>query len=360
VSNPGMFLEIRREATAKIGASFLLFCTFASIACVFLTLPQDFGPIEIDVDHLTQIAAMASSLVFLLAGVRVFYDPRSGYVLGLLGGFLALPWFVRLELSFGYRFTNSWIALNLPDGGYRGANDFLVFAKCKIVAVALTIIVVISSALHLLPASWTFRNSPIRERTWPAFATCFLALAIWYGTSVTPYRIPYIVDAVWPELEILHVEKHGIQFREVGISAARNSEFYIWRNNRRWFQYRFGTSTGRGTIPNDIRPRMPAVLQSLQLRSFQTLTATALRSWNDEGWYVLMGRSRVYAFTKGTPPPREVAELFYEIENLPATESWQGDLKDVCLGFCYDPLAGLGFMFVNDRCHTDAHETHCE
>jgi hypothetical protein len=25
-------------------------------------------------------------------------------------------------------------------------------------------------------------------------------------------------------------------------------------------------------------------------------------------------------------------------------------MKDVCLGFCYDPISALGFIYANDRC----------
>ena len=33
--------------------------------------------------------------------------------------------------------------------------------------------------------------------------------------------------------------------------------------------------------------------------------------------------------------------------------------KDVCFGFCYDPLAGLGIVYLNDRC-ADRNGTRCK
>jgi len=46
--------------------------------------------------------------------------------------------------------------------------------------------------------------------------------------------------------------------------------------------------------------------------------------------------------------------VFHEIEGLHPTAEWgRYSINDVCLGFCYDPLAGLGFIFAADRCRTD-------
>jgi DNA-directed RNA polymerase specialized sigma24 family protein len=69
----------------------------------------------------------------------------------------------------------------------------------------------------------------------------------------------------------------------------------------------------------------------------------ALRSWNAEGWYVVLQDSRLLAFTSEyrTTPPKEITDLFEEMEKLPASQEEAFVLRDVCLGFCYDPVAGL-------------------
>ena len=77
----------------------------------------------------------------------------------------------------------------------------------------------------------------------------------------------------------------------------------------------------------------------------------AFRSWNAEGWYVVLKDSRLLAFTTeyGTAPPEEVTRLFSEFEKQPVAEQRPIAARDVCLGFCYDPIAGLGFSIVDQR-----------
>ena len=73
--------------------------------------------------------------------------------------------------------------------------------------------------------------------------------------------------------------------------------------------------------------------------------------WNAEGWFIVLKDSRVLAFTSeyGTSPPREITALFHEIEQLPASSERQFEVRDVCLGFCYDPVAALGFTVLSQR-----------
>jgi hypothetical protein len=58
------------------------------------------------------------------------------------------------------------------------------------------------------------------------------------------------------------------------------------------------------------------------------------------------------AYTKENrfTPPQEVTDLFDELEKVPRTNESSEDRKDVCLGFCYDPLSGLGALYANHRC----------
>jgi len=45
----------------------------------------------------------------------------------------------------------------------------------------------------------------------PVLAICTLAALFWYAVSVSPYRIPLIVDLASAKLTLLHVEKKGSQ-----------------------------------------------------------------------------------------------------------------------------------------------------
>jgi hypothetical protein len=213
---------------------------------------------------------------------------------------------------------------------------------------------------RLLPAKWTLRKVPVRERTWPAVVVCFLVITSWYSISASPYRIPLIADGAPPELIVLHVEKDGIQFHETAVGASRDGRIYVQRNDRRLFQYRFLASESVGMMPETITARVHTLAQSAQLRELRTAPAVALRSKNAEGWYVRTGH-KVLAFTSeyGTLPPREVVDLFRDLESAAVPGKELRTVNDVCLGFCYDPLAGLGLDNLNDRC-AERDGTRCE
>lgn len=111
------------------------------------------------------------------------------------------------------------------------------------------------------------------------------------------------------------------------------------------------------------RKQLPSVrelAQSAQLRDMRTAPAVALRNKNAEGWYVLIGR-RVLAFTTEyeTQPPREIVDLFHELESVAPPEKELRTVNDICMGSCYDPLAGLGLENMNDRC-SERNGTRCK
>jgi hypothetical protein len=93
--------------SVKLKTATVFFFAGVGVSCALFKIPRDFGPIGIDTVHLAQIAAMASPILFLIAGVRLFYNPRSGDILGLVAGVVALPWFVWLERVFRLNMTNS-------------------------------------------------------------------------------------------------------------------------------------------------------------------------------------------------------------------------------------------------------------
>jgi hypothetical protein len=48
-------------------------------------------------------------------------------------------------------------------------------------------------------------------------------------------------------------------------------------------------------------------------------------------------------------PPEEIRVLFRAIEKLPVSEEQVHGIQDVCMGYCYDPVAALGFSILQQR-----------
>jgi hypothetical protein len=169
------------------------------------------------------------------------------------------------------------------------------------------------------------------------------------------------VDAVSPELTLLHVEKNGSQFHETGISIFEKGQVYLSQNDRRLFQYRFSVRIGSVVLSQDATTREAAFALAEELANSNTAPPVPLHSTNAEGWYARTKHRHVLAFTTedATPPPPKLVSLFRALQSaVPATDHW-GDEKDICFGFCYDPLAGLGIMYMNERC-TDRNGTRCK
>ena len=332
---------------AKFATSGVFLCSAISIVWLLLGVAPGYRPV-------TVVAALVG---LALASVGLFPKPRVGYCLGMVSGMVALHWFVGIEFRY-FPALNSWIAFNLPGDNPYLASDIHA-AILKILFAAAVLAATLCSITRLLPAKWVLRNVPLRERTWPPIAACFLLVGLWYLVSASPYRIPLIADGVQPELAMLHVEKHGAQFHETAVTAYRDGKLYVRRNDRRFFQYEFASLRGSGTVPDAISPRVHLLVQSSQLLDMRTPPAIALREKNAEGWYIRINRT-VLAFTTeyGTKPPREIVDLFHDLEAASPDEKHVDTIRDVCMGFCYDPLAGLGIVNMNDRC-TDQNGTRC-
>jgi hypothetical protein len=290
--------------------------------------------------------AITSAFIFLCAGVLVFFRSTVGCVLGGIAGVVALPWFVLTESS---ALPSAWTYLNGP---VEFAGIARPFATLKILSVALIAAAFTCSFLRLLPSGLLLRNSPLSRRTWPAIAVAVLVLAVWLHHSAMPWMLPDIVDAISPELSILHVEKRALQFHETSVRFMRNGSFRVSHYDRRLFQYRFQSRSTGGSLPQIILGRANDLAHSTTLRKLRTAPPIALRSWNAEGWYVALRDSPLLAFTSeyGTTPPQQVRDILEEIEKLPGGKRSIA-IEDVCLGFCYDPVAGLGFWYSNQRCH---------
>ena len=176
-----------------------------------------------------------------------------------------------------------------------------------------------------------------------------------------PYRISGAVDyAGWPILQILRVEKRGLQFHEICISVwgYRNhpESVSFSGNDRRLFQYRFQQKQSWGELSGPLKGRIESLIQSSQVATRSWDLVQPLRTWNVDGWYFTGEGVGLKADTtdKGANPPQEIVDLFYDLERLPRLRESESDRKDVCLGFCYDPLSGLGLLYANHRCRYDA------
>lgn len=86
-----------------------------------------------------------------------------------------------------------------------------------------------------------------------------------------------------------------------------------------------------------------------------------VRNWNADNWYVVTEGSGLKQYTteNGSAPPRELIDLFNDLEKIPHSSETQSELKDVCLGFCYDPLSAMGYLYANHRCFNDGHGVVC-
>jgi hypothetical protein len=272
-----------------------------------------------------------------------------------VAGVVALPWLYTTTLH-GNIYVNHWIVFNVPDRELPAYNG-LITTELTIISVALVVLGITTGALRLLPDRWVLRRKPIGERTWPAVAASFCFLAAWFSQSVMPYRIPGALDySSWPILQILHVQKYGLQFHETcirvwghgGLPESVSSS----GNDRRLFEYRFQQRFAHVEGPKLLRERVAALIQSSKIVKSHREPIEPLRRWNDEGWYVAGEEVELQAYTKENQatPPQEVVDLFHDFEKVSRTQETSEDRKDVCLGFCYDPLSGLGALYANHRC----------
>lgn len=198
---------------------------------------------------------LLSSLLFAFAAGAISYRPSIAHS-SALAGLLGMPWIYWSTLQ-DTPLGNIWTVFNAPDGEL-GIYDNLHVAWLAIFSTALIVLAIATAALRLLPARWSFRGLALRERTWPAFGASFVFLAIWFSQSVMPYRISGAVDyGGWPILQILHVEKRGLQFHETCVSVAghRNQpeSVYFSGNDRRLFQYRFQEKNASGELPEALK-----------------------------------------------------------------------------------------------------------
>jgi hypothetical protein len=297
-------------------------------------------------------------LLFAFAAGAVSYRPTIAHC-SALAGLVSAPWVYWTTLKDTV-LGNIWTLFNVPDRDLSMYNG-LALAKFTILSLWLMVTAVAIAAVRLLPTRWKIRGLPFCERTWPAFLVAFIFLALWFSQSVMPYRIFGALDyGDSPILQILHVEKRGLQFHETCISVwgyhQQPESVSFSGNNRRLLQYRFQQKQGWGELQGPFKARVGSIIQSSQGLGRDWEVIEPLRTWNVDGWY-LTGEGiglKAYITDQGTTPPPEIVELFHDFERLPHLRESESDRKDVCFGFCYDPLSGLGALYANHRCGYDA------
>lgn len=333
-------------------ASAIFLCTGLSVASLFIAMLREpfAGDLREALGTLMSSYPGACALAFLsplglwCASVLVFFKPGIGYRLGGVAASIALPWLVLTEVSAP---ETSWHYLN-------GPNQFFAYHSPVAILTILTV-ALLTMATTLSFSRIFLTRIHFSDRAWPAVAVGIVVAIAWMSHSAMPWMLPGIVDGGGPcDMRILHVAKRGLRFHEttIGVSII---DARVWgrQYDRRLFQYRFQGIDKSGRMPEAIRHRADDLVRSPILRNLRTPPAIALRSWNAEGWYMVTSHAPILAFTSeyGTTPPAEVKELFEQIAKLLAA----GDsfaVADVCLGFCYDPIAGLGFWYWNNRCTT--------
>jgi len=320
---------------------------FAAVADFFLLLWSSHHPLNEPSRIEIALCVLAVALFALAAGL-VSRRPRVAHICAVGGG-VGLPWLYTTTLH-GNVYTNLWILFNVPDEERRFYGS-LAMEKLAIVAAGLIVFAIAIGILGLLPGRWG-------QRTWPAVATSFCFLAVWYSQSVMPYRIPGALDySGSPMLQILHVQKHGLQFKETcikvwGFRGVPQSPSVLTWNKRRLFQYRFQQTSADVTIPQSVVERVASLVESSKIVKSNREAIQPLRGWADEGWYVEGEKLtfRAYTLENQSTPPQDVVDFFEAIEKLPRGQVTSEDRKDVCLGFCYDPLSALGAPYANHRC----------
>ena len=304
-----------------------------------------------------------AAVLFAFAAGLVSYRQNAAQMCAI-AGVVALPWIYGSTLV-GNIYANEWIIFNVPDRElpmYKG----LATAGLTITSVALIVLAIATGVLRLLPDGWVVRRVRVCERTWPAVAVSVLFLALWFSQSVMPYRIPGALDfSSWPVLQILHVEKRGLQFHEMCVRVwGRRDQLEsvsFSGNDRRLFEYRFHQRFTQGELSASLVERIGALIQSSKSVKSNREPIKPLRRWNDDGWYVAGESIELKAYTteNRVTPPQEVIDLFHDLEKIPRGQETSEDRKDVCLGFCYDPLSGLGSLYANHRCRYEGNRYVC-
>jgi hypothetical protein len=340
-----LFLLLRRRFSLGSLAAILIWPCLLFFATT-LSIPY-WGPAVTSPTRF--FLCFCSCFLLAFAAGTLPFSQQVAHGSALAAGCLAMLWLYWREFM-PPQFENAWILLNVSDRE-AGPIQVHVLALAAILTVALLVFCIVVSSLRLLPVNWHVRGSSLRHWNWPALLVSLAVLGVWFGKSVTPYRIPGAATRIWPMLEILHIEKHGLQLHETCIHVERDGVFYAVHNDRRLLQYKFVETTASGMVPEAVMQQAAKFVKSMGPPQVQAADIRSLHSWNAEGWYI-GSRGVISAHTSENKlvPPAEAISIFNQIISLPAKPFSQTARMDVCLGFCYDPLASLGYLYANERC----------
>jgi len=351
---------LKNRSGLAIPASILVWPYWLALALLFEGRSfQDTG-----IYAIYSFLAFFSPLLFAFAAGAVLSRPMVGHI-AALSGIVAVPFLYDALKDSGL--GNVWLVLNQPDDEYALYAPFVVPA---IACVAFIALATSTALLRLLPVRWQLRGVPVSERTWPAVVFSFAVLATWFSQSVLPYRIPGAMDySRWPILQILHVEKHGLQFHEtrVAIDGYERNHAYFPKsvvfsgNDRRLLHFLFEERHASGELSEPLIRRIQAFVGAFDQSRHQWPTVGPIRDWDADNWYVIaQGGLKIYSTRRGSSPPAEVVDLFNDLQRIPHSLQRESNRRDVCLGFCYDPLSEMGYLYANHRCFNNGHGTVCQ
>ncbi len=290
------------------------------------------------VQNFHEIVPLLGGAMLFVSSIRVFRVLRFADLIALVGALLAWPYF-RLVAFPKYTFS-PWLIFNL--GGESSALHFAhLIGTLTILAASTLVAATAFSALRVTPNAWRIGKISIRDRAWPGFAVTFLFVVTWYLRAVTPYQIPiFDIHQHLPDISVLHVEKHGLQFHETSLAFYPDGQFFFAQNDRRLFQYSFQTRWARGVLTKDGFRLLDALVNSPpEFTGSEVSSYVPPKTWNADRWFVSTKGSVTEKSVNidASEVPNEVRALFYETQKLPQEWTRQGTARDVCLGFCYNP-----------------------
>jgi hypothetical protein len=228
----------------------------------------------------------------------------------------SLVWLVWIE---GFRPAGSWQLFN-----YIGTGVSAWIKPLPMLSLALMIATIVGSALKL-------RGRP----TWIALPSGILAVLAWYLACAHPYDDPMIVERS-PAVRILHLEKQGLRIRETTVTIGGHGEAWIRKSERRLFQYRWELRWSR-ISPVGAAPAIEIVSKLKALREPPPVPS----EWTADEWY-LASDNRLYLLPEAPPAVHRIIDKAGVLEQ-------KGEARDICLGFCYEPLVTLGYGSRQDR-----------
>lgn len=353
-----IFLLLSKQSSLAIVAAILFWPYWLLLALIFVDRWfQDSG-----IHAAYYFLCFAAPVLFTTAAGAKSRRPLVSHVLAL-AGIIGAP-FLYSDVVKGNGYDNVWLLFNQPDNRFA---IYPLYTVPAILSVALLVLALSTAVERLLPARWHVGKYSLRDQSWPGLIVCLAAMALWFSQSVMPYRIPGAVDySDYPVLQILHVEKHGLQFHERCVNVYwlrpyRPISVSFSSSDRRLFQYRFQEKGASLQPPPALVERIQEIVKSSAHGARQWDVVKPLRNWNADGWYFYVQGSglKVYGAASGTAPPQEVVELIQRLYNVPRVAETGSELKDVCLGFSYDPLSAMGSLYSNHRCFNDGHGVVC-